>query len=187
MKSKGTESTLCFHKLVILYQNCVLSPRAYQHRFSFEQLISITRPKEEEKKKKERKTQNAICAVSEWGLKFTTSLQFKRMVVFCEHTRAAYFNLTSTIVGLMKNELLFEIGKWNFPPSRKCRHSSPYLFPFGKHLQTWIYNSLDNRNLLMFPIEAYLSSTPLTGILIFKEKEAELHLGVQPGKYLIVD
>lgn len=173
---------LCFNKLVILYQNCVLSPRAYQHHFSFAQLIPITRPKE----KKRRKTQNAICAVSEWALKFTTSLQFKRMVVFCEHTRAAYFNLMSTIAGLMKNELLFQTGKWNFPPSRKCRHSSPYLFPFGKHLQTWIYNSLDNGDSLMFSVKAYLSSTPLTGILIFKQKEAELLLGAQPGKYLIV-
>lgn len=111
VKSKGTESTLCFNKLVILYQNCVLSPRAYQHHFSFAQLSPITRPKEIQKKKKRRKIQNAICAVSEWALKFTTSLQFKRTVVFCEHTRAAYFNLLSTIVGLMKNELLFQTGK----------------------------------------------------------------------------
>lgn len=64
VKSKGTESTLCFNKLVILYQNCVLSPRAYQHHFSFAQLSPITRPKEIQKKKKRRKIQNAICAVS---------------------------------------------------------------------------------------------------------------------------
>lgn len=38
----------------------------------------------------------------------------------------------------------------------------------------------------MFSVKAYLSSTPLTGILIFKQKEAELLLGAQPGKYLIV-
>lgn len=76
MKSKGTESTHCFNKLVILYQNCVLSPRAYQHHFSFSQLIPSTRPK------KKKKRQNAICAVSEWALKFTTSMRFKRIVVF---------------------------------------------------------------------------------------------------------
>lgn len=109
VKSKGTESTLCFNKLVILYQNCILSPRAYQHRFSFAQLIPITRPKEIQKKKKKKNTKCHLCC--EWALKFTTSLQFKRTVVFCEHTRAAYFNLLSTIVGLMKNELLFQTGK----------------------------------------------------------------------------
>lgn len=53
VKSKGTESTLCFNKLVILYQNCVLSHRAYQHHFSFAQLIPITKPKEIKKKKQE--------------------------------------------------------------------------------------------------------------------------------------
>lgn len=46
VKSEGTKSTLCFNKLVILCQSCVLSSRAYQHRFSFAQLIPITRPKE---------------------------------------------------------------------------------------------------------------------------------------------
>lgn len=59
LKSKGTESTLCFNKLVILYQNRVLSPRAYQHHFSFAQLIPITRPKEIQLKKKRKK--NTKC------------------------------------------------------------------------------------------------------------------------------
>lgn len=177
VKSWGTESTLCFNKPVILYQNCVLSARVYQHHFSFAQFILITRPK-----KKKKNTKHHLCY--KWvGPQFTTSLQFKRMVVFCKHTRAAYFNLMSTIAVLMKNELLFQTGKWNLPPSRKCRHSSPYLFPSGKHLQMWIYNPLDNGDSLMFSAEAYLSSMSLTGILIFKQKEAELLLGAQPGKY----
>lgn len=59
----------------------------------------------------------------------------------------------------------------------------PICFGLGKHLRTLISNSSDSRNLLMFPIEV---STPLTRILILKENEAELLLGVQPGKYLIV-
>lgn len=68
-------------------------------------------------------------------------------------------------------------------PQGNAGSQAPICFGLGKHLQTWISNSSDSKNSLMFPIEA---STPLTGMLIFKENEAELLLGVQPGKYLIV-
>lgn len=177
MKSKGTESTHCFNKLAILYQNCVLSPRAYQHHFSFSQLIPSTRPK------KKKKRQNAICAVSEWALKFTTSMRFKRIVVFWEHTRAAYFNLMSTIVGLMKNEPLCQKGKWNFPPSQvNARGQAPVCFLLGSICNHEL-ESLQTTDMPL-SVQAHLSSTPLTRTLIFEQKEAELLLGEQPGKYL---